>query len=114
MTLYKEWRDFTIYPDLEKVVSEAQRLDTSQAIRFKPNTPSELLRYSEEEVAQRGVLRIEEDFVEQGDKFVAMQIFPRGYVTIWTSRYVYEIICDLGVEKMKRMPRHPPDHVQGE
>jgi len=110
MTLYREWHNFTIYPDFERVSSEVQRLDTSQAIRFKPNTPSELLRYSEEEVARRGVLEIKEDFVEPGDKFVAMQVLPRGHVTIWTTKYVYEIIRDLGVEKMKRMPRYPPDH----
>lgn len=110
MTLYKEWHDFTMYPDWEKVSSEAQRLDTSQAIRFKPNTPSELLRYNEEEVERRGILNLEEDFAYSGDKFVAMQINPRGHVTLWTTKYVYELVRDLGVEKMHRSPRNPPNH----
>ena len=82
MTLHKEWHGFTMYPDWEKMSSEAQRLDTSQAIRFKPNTSSELLRYSEEEVARRGVLKMEADFVFPGDEFVAMQLNPRGHVTL--------------------------------
>ena len=113
MTLYKEWHNFTIYGDFERVSSEAERLDTSQAIRFKPNITSELLRYSEEEVEQRGVLKMEADFVGPGDEFVAMQINPRGHVTLWTTKHVYEITRHLGVETMKRMPRYPPDHTFG-
>lgn len=113
MTLYKKWHNFILHVDPERVSTEAQRLDTSQAIRFKPNIPSELLRYSEEEVARRGVLKMEMDFVEPGDEFVAMQINPRGHVTIWTAKYVYEIIRDLQVEKMRRFSRHPPDHTSG-
>lgn len=98
-----------MYPDWEKVSNLAQRLDTSQAIRFKQNTPSELLRYSEEEVARRGILNLEEDFAYSADKFVAMQFNPGGHVTLWTTKHVYELIRDLGVEKMHRSPRNPPD-----
>ncbi len=113
MTLYKEWHNFTIYPDFERVSSEAQRLDTSQAIRFKPNTPSELLRYSEEEVARRGALNMEEDFVGPGDEFVAMEINLTGHVSIWTTKHVYQILSDGWMHRMRRMPRYPPDYIFG-
>ncbi len=109
MTLYREWHDFVLYCDTEKVSSEAQRLYTSDAIRFKTHFAAELLLYSRKELERRGTLCVEEDFAYSGDKFVAMQINPRGRVTIWTTKYVYEIIRELGVEKMKRFPRNPPD-----
>ncbi len=109
MALYREWRNFVIHCDTEKVSSEAQRLDTSNAIRFKTHFAAELLLYSREEVEQRGVIQVEEDFAFSGDKFVAMQINPRGHVTIWTTKYVYQLLRELGVEKMRRFPRNPPD-----
>ncbi len=82
MTLYKNWHNFILYANTDRVNTEGQRLNTSRAIRFKPHNASELLLYSDEEMAQRGVLQIKEDFVEYDDEFEAIQINPTGHVTI--------------------------------
>jgi len=113
MTLYKKWHNFILHVDPERVSTEVQRLDTSKSIRFKTRTTAEMLLYSDEEVAQRGVVKREADFVEPGDKFEAMDINPKGHVTIWTTKHVYEILRDGQTERMRRFPRYPPDHIFG-
>ncbi len=108
MTLYREWHDLLHYRDSEKITTEAQRLDISQAIRFETNSAREYLQYAEGEIEHRGVVVPETNFVASDDEFEAMEINAIGHVTIWTRDYVFGIIRDGNAERFRGFPRHPP------
>ncbi len=109
MTIFREWHDLRQYRDSEKITTEAQRLDVSQAIRSKANTTRETKKYSQEQVEQYGVVKLIEDFVYSDDEFEAMEVNAMGHVTIWTKKYVYGIIRDGQTERFRAFPRNPPD-----
>lgn len=114
MTLYREWRDLRHFRDPDRITTEAQRLDISQAIRFRTNSPSELKQIPHEQVEQYGVVRLKEDFVYSDDEFEAMEVNAIGHVTIWTKKYVYGIIRDGQTERFRAFPRNPPDAIPSE
>lgn len=102
--LYKEWRDFVVYPsDANRVGTREERLAVKDAI-------PELVKDGKIE-KQFGLLVSWSDWGFRDDRFEAMWIDDRGGVIIWTEKRVWSLHRRIdGKEKMTYLPRNPdPD-----
>ena len=102
--LYEEWIDFVIYPlDSNRVLTREQRLDTSNAVRVSDKD------YTPTIGTEKGTIYPKESvfFDFNNDKFEAMAIDNYGGVVIWTTKKVWFLLNDRGLEKLKYVPRHP-------
>jgi hypothetical protein len=110
--LFKEWREFVIYPgDSGRVKSREQRLDTSKAFRIGADGqyPPEMRQCP---IAERVAVYPLSKILSGGDTFECMEVSDYGHVYIWTRQKVWFIVhegIEGRVEKLKYVPRHPPE-----
>lgn len=102
MSIFREWHDFVTYPlDPDAVRTEARRLRTDDAT---------IATHELNGVAahQPFLVRKSDIISEPDDAFEAMEVTPYGVVTIWTSKNVWMLLQDRGIEKLRFFRRHPP------
>ena len=106
--LFKQWREFVIYPlNSDKVKTFEQRVDISQAYRISSN--EKYPQYLEDNV-KNGIIFDHATVVAGEDEFEAMNIDQFGHVIIWTIKKVWYLNKEgenSKIEKMRYVPRNP-------
>src|SRR5689334_16447320 len=100
--ILRDWHDFVTYPlDPDAVQTDARRLKTDDAT-LATQGMTDIAAHQPFLVRQGDII------FEPGDAFEAMEITPFGVVTIWTTRNVWTLMQDRGIEKLRFVRRHPP------
>ncbi len=98
MPMFREWHDFVTYPlDPERIKTAQERLDTAGKVRVGE---------ADYRMEEGGVVT-EPLLIRDGDALEAMRVHDSGGVTIWTTKWVFFLMRDRGLEKSFCVPRHP-------
>ncbi|MFY9221117.1 MAG: hypothetical protein WAQ98_00520 [Blastocatellia bacterium] len=109
--IYREWVDFVMYANPNKIQTCEDRLETKNAV--SPINKEQLKDISFlMSVSKQGLLLSKSIFLNENEEFEAMEVTENGIVTIWTNQRISKIVQKT-TEGMIFLPRHPPDFEDG-